>query len=197
MSDPETSVHVVTAGGEEERISDGLRQLTQAIEQAGGEISAGLLGGEYGYGGSWQVPGVWGMHPYCWCEQEECAWCNPCLCPEQAVSYLVDGEEVQDLDQWDAADASRRSIVEHEDLRCRRCREGREGAANFWHEPSGSKIRWYKYIGRGMDVTLGWPWEKILDECLTSVKQGQDLVRGQEHHAAQDDQSRPGLKAAP
>lgn len=27
-------------------------------------------------------------------------------------------------------------------------------APNFWHKPSGLKIWWYKYIGRGMDFHI-------------------------------------------
>jgi hypothetical protein len=33
-------------------------------------------------------------------------------------------------------------------------------APNFWHKPTGIRIRWYKYIGRGMEVELyGSPFD--------------------------------------
>lgn len=34
----------------------------------------GLLGGEFGYGQEFENT-VFKMHPYCWCDKEECPWC--------------------------------------------------------------------------------------------------------------------------
>lgn len=35
----------------------------------------GILGGEFGYGAEWDSK-VFTMHPYCWCERDECEYCN-------------------------------------------------------------------------------------------------------------------------
>lgn len=33
-------------------------------------------------------------------------------------------------------------------------------APNFWHKPTGIRVRWYKYIGRGMEIELhGAPFD--------------------------------------
>ena len=40
---------------------------------------------------------------------------------------------------------------------------------NFLHKPSGSRISWYKYIGRGMETDLKADWRTILAECVASV----------------------------
>lgn len=40
---------------------------------------------------------------------------------------------------------------------------------NFWHKPSDSRVNWYKYIGRGMEVRLTAEWGAIIRECLASV----------------------------
>lgn len=160
-----------TAGGEEPEISDGLRLLTERIAQVGGSISGGMLGGEFGYGGYWAVPGTWGMHPYCWCEQDDCPWCTSCTCPEEAIIYEVDGQPV-DFEFWVRTDASKWAVRRVESLTCAWCRGDRLQAPNFWHEPSGSWISWYKYIGRDMDIHLNAPWADILADCLASVEAG-------------------------
>jgi len=51
---------------------------------------------------------VFMMHRYCWCEREDCRWCE-------------------------------------------------DGAPNFLFKPTGFSLTWYKYIGRGMELS---------DECL-------------------------------
>lgn len=43
-------------------------------------------------------------------------------------------------------------------------------APNFWHKPSNSRIWWYKWIGRGMEVQLLVSWGQIIDECMEAVK---------------------------
>jgi hypothetical protein len=35
----------------------------------------GLLGGEFGYGCDYEND-VFMMHQYCWCDQDNCKWCN-------------------------------------------------------------------------------------------------------------------------
>lgn len=44
---------------------------------------------------------------------------------------------------------------------------------NFLHKPSGAKVEWYKYIGRGMKVEApdGFDWEACMRECGQSLEQ--------------------------
>jgi hypothetical protein len=44
------------------------------------------------------------MHPYCWCEKEDCKWCGGCDCPREAFHYFVDGKEVSYEEQKDFFD---------------------------------------------------------------------------------------------
>lgn len=60
-----------------EGISNELYELTEYITKKkfnnkwqGG----GLLGGEYGYGVDFEND-TFMMHPFCWCEKEDCGWC--------------------------------------------------------------------------------------------------------------------------
>jgi hypothetical protein len=41
---------------------------------------------------------------------------------------------------------------------------------NFTHKPSGSTVSWYKAIGRDMKCELKTPWEKIMRECVRSLR---------------------------
>ena len=51
-------------------VSAGLREITKRL----GSSSYGL-GGEYGYGENYDSD-VFQMHRYCWCEREDCPWCE-------------------------------------------------------------------------------------------------------------------------
>lgn len=42
---------------------------------------------------------VFMMHRYCWCEEEDCPWCEGCTCPPEAFHYFIDGREVS-MDEW-------------------------------------------------------------------------------------------------
>lgn len=152
-------------------ISENLRDLTEKLHQKGAEIGAGILGGDYGYGAHFEND-MFAMHPYCWCEEETCLWCNPCVCPDEAFIYTVDGREVT-WNTYISLDRQSRSKVSTEivkEKQCNRCRTDRETAPNFLHKPSGSKIYWYKYIGRGMEVTLHENWDTIYTQCLNSLQ---------------------------
>src|SRR5690606_41498522 len=56
---------------------------------------------------------------------------------------------------------------------------------HFWHKPSGLRVRWYKYIGRGMgvraegDITA----HDVLASCLESLggPSVEQAVRSEEH----------------
>ena len=53
-----------------------------------------------------------------------------------------------------------------------KCKWCNGNAPNFWHKPSGLKIHWYKWIGRGMEFNHKNPakeWPKIYKECIKSI----------------------------
>lgn len=56
-------------------VASGLVELTKRLAEANAPISHGLLGGEFGYGADYDSP-VFMMHPFCWCEKDECPWCR-------------------------------------------------------------------------------------------------------------------------
>lgn len=61
--------------GSQDDISNGLRELTEAIVLQHPELHVmGLFGGTFGYGAKLDND-VFMMHPYCWCEHEGCQWC--------------------------------------------------------------------------------------------------------------------------
>lgn len=46
---------------------------------------------------------------------------------------------------------------------------GEEQRPNFVHKPSGSTVKWYKWIGRSMEVDLRASVATIRDSCLASL----------------------------
>lgn len=167
-----SEVHIPEVG--DDQISDDLVWLTEhLITTQGAETSGGFLGGEFGYGAYFEND-VFSMHPYCWCERDDCPWCWGCTCPEEATVHLVEGREVS----WDAwvnaylpgEPGSRRTWRKIAELECDYCRGERVSAPNFLHKPSGTAVHWYKYIGRGMEVDLRADWRSILRECVESVR---------------------------
>lgn len=148
-------------------IANDLRDLTTILMKLGHETTGGLLGGGNGYGVYFENE-VFSMHPYCWCEGDDCPWCNPCLCPENVSTYLVNGVEV-DIETFVKADKNNQEIRYNEELKCKRCKENIEAAPNFLYKPTNSKIWWYKYIGRGMKFDLKTEWDKIIKEVKESI----------------------------
>ena len=54
----------------------GLVTLTEAISKMNPDlVSQGLLGGRFGYGANYEND-VFMMHPYCWCDKDDCVWCG-------------------------------------------------------------------------------------------------------------------------
>ena len=83
------------------------------------------LGGENGYGVEYEN-NTFMMHPFCWCERNDCAWCEP----------DKDGNV----------------------------------APNFLFKPTGYKVWWYKWIGRGQEAKGKLP-KDWLQKCKDSVNQ--------------------------
>jgi hypothetical protein len=149
-------------------VGQALVELTEAIDaRHPGVCAHGLLGGEFGYGAEF-ANAVFAMHPYCWCERESCAWCLGCSCPEAAYHYFLDGSEV-DGDAYYAAEAGAvGEVVVDEALLCGYCSGEVEPAANFEFKATGMTVRWYKYIGRSMEISGEAPTDWY-EQCRASL----------------------------
>ncbi len=76
MNSDKPNIMVILPAVSRDEFSNGLRELTKAIvEQNPKRHVMGLLGGTYGYGARWDDK-VFSMHPFCWCEKENCPWCE-------------------------------------------------------------------------------------------------------------------------
>lgn len=137
----------------EQRIANDLYDLTETLVGLGNETTGGVLGGQFGYGAFFEND-VFMMHPYCWCDRADCAWCRGCEC---AIEDL--GDHLGWSERW------------HTVKECVNCATGvePEREANFQHKASGSKVSWYKYIGRSMEVDLNADWRTLLAECEYSL----------------------------
>lgn len=85
-------------------LADRLVDLTRAIEEVDPELLVhGVLGGEHGYGGMWDSS-VFMMHPFCWCEREDCRWCSveACGCGNPDELNFVDEKLVTAEEYWRA-----------------------------------------------------------------------------------------------
>ena len=49
------------------------------------------------------------------------------------------------------------------------CPQCGHDAPNFFHKPSGSEVRWYKYIGRGQSIKFTQRWSTIFVDCIHSL----------------------------
>lgn len=181
---------------EGEDISNGLRYLTKILFKKKGEIPSFGLGGESGYGIDFENS-VFKMHPFCWCEKEDCPWCSGCDCPESSFHYYVDNAEVSSSQwlqfytdrepkihnpNWEAIvnELNSHRSTKHSPV-CDFCLKedslvGRlpgKSAPNFWHMKSGFRVNWYKYIERGMEVhnPNNIEFYDILKDCLQSINE--------------------------
>lgn len=140
------SIEIVFPPISEGYTSEALCQITQALQQITGEGQHGILGGEYGYGCEYEND-TFMMHPFCWCARTDCPWCLECYC-----------EIEEDGDDW---------IIASE---CGNCANPVDRAPNFLFKPTGAKVSWYKYIGRGMEIEGQLPYD-FLSVCLDSLNQ--------------------------
>jgi len=69
-------------------------------------------------------------------------------------------------------------------------------APNFWHKPSGLKVRWYKYIGRDMEIegADGVEFRAVVDSCLASL--GTDLDKAADEYAQAEEKAREDARKA-
>lgn len=139
-------IQIILPATDEGAMSAFLRGLTKAIYDATGDDGGYGLGGAHGYGANWNSA-VFMMKPYCWCERTDCAWCAGCDCPDPCSYH---GADV------------------HQDVGF----VPERGAPNFWHKPSGLKVWWYKYIGRGMEIVGDGDLALISADCARDIAQG-------------------------
>ena len=152
----------------DDEVSAGLRRLTRELAARGEQGGGGLLGGEDGYGVDFEND-VFMMHSFCWCERDGCAWCVGCTCRDEQFHYFAaDGTEVDFEAYYDLAREAQGETTFEGEL-CPYCRGEFVGAPNFLHKASGSRVKWYKYIGRSMEVELHADWTSILMDCLRSI----------------------------
>lgn len=81
------------------------------------------------------------MHPFCWCEKEDCPWCGEI----GAMPQLL-----RDITQAEYNESDR--------------------APNFWYKPLDFKVWWYKYIGRGVETNKQLTAEQLKEmreKCLS------------------------------
>jgi hypothetical protein len=146
---------------------------------------------------------VFKMMPFCWCDQDDCPWCAGCTCEDTgAYRYFVDEQEVTAEEyykfRYDAnlpygepnfkeelEKLEQHCRVEHiPENACPYCKgelfleQGAEpgrGAPNFWYKPTGFKVWWYKYIGRGVETNgVAADLLEILRSCLASLEEAED-----------------------
>jgi hypothetical protein len=145
-----TEVHLPPVS--DDQISRDLVWMTELLADAGAEISGGFLGGEFGYGAYFENE-TFMMHPFCWCERGDCPWCLGCECEVEDR-----GEQHEWPDRWVTTKT------------CANCSQPSAPAPNFLHKSSGTEVRWYKYIGRSMEVHVNGDWRTILLECAGSIE---------------------------
>jgi len=163
---------------DEQKIADGLYELTRTLSNVVPKerLGGGLLGGEFGYGADYENETFF-MQPYCWCEQPTCLWCLSCTCPDDVFSYfLADGTEVDDETFYENGGYSKNTVKIDHTKKCVLCKEIITSLPNFFHKPTGTKIWWYKYIGRSMEIELTGNWETIITDCQNSLLQPSLIV---------------------
>jgi hypothetical protein len=95
----EIKVKIILPERSQDLISNDLRKLTKAICKKTRVDGSGGLGGDYGYGTRYEND-TFMLHPFCWCDREDCPWCGGCNCPNSAYHYFVDGKPVTYKKYW-------------------------------------------------------------------------------------------------
>lgn len=111
-------IKIIIPKGVSTNIDNGLVELTRQLRLKTRKEGGFGLGGQDGYGIEYENK-IFSMMPYCWCQENNCKWCN-------------------------------------------------ENAPNFFYKPTGYKITWYKYIGRGQEQKGKLP-KNWLEKCIKSL----------------------------
>ena len=125
-----------------EDIYEQLYKLSEAIaKKTKDNYQGGLLGGEFGYGQDYENE-VFKMHPFCWCDKDDCGYCAGI----GAMPSLL--REIGNVKYSES-----------------------ERLPNFLYKPSGFKLWWYKYMGRGEESSGSLPkdWYKKCIKSLTPL----------------------------
>lgn len=153
----------------DDRVSNDLVWLTEHLMKTqDAETSGGFLGGEYGYGAYFEND-TFMMHPFCWCDRDDCPWCLGCTCPDGATRYFLFDVETDAESFYSNGGYTAGRTEPVPELQCDYCAGRVERAPNFLHKPSGTRVEWYKYIGRGMEVDLRGDWREVLADCVAST----------------------------
>ena len=121
---------------------EGLYELTEFLTKTvfnGQWQGGGLLGGEFGYGVDYEND-IFMMHPFCWCERDDCGWC---------AGIGVMPQLLREVGNVKYAESER--------------------LPNFLYKPTNTRIWWYKYIGRGMEQKGSLP-DDWLEKCKDSLE---------------------------
>lgn len=195
-----SEMHIVLPPVSNDEISNGLRHLSGVLGGIHPENqSYGLLGGEDGYGNEYEND-IFLMFPFYWgdclCGHDSAVWeweelnrhSDTCWTSTyhritKEKGYLTSSkmplEKWKALgwwkdDTWGIAVACTcghselwqtwQTTHDH-DWGCPTIRP------NFLYKPSGFRVDWYKYIGRGMEHEEISPveWAKVLTDCLGSL----------------------------
>lgn len=121
------------------KLTDKLYDLTEQIAlNTKADVAHGVLGGEYGYGADFEND-VFKMHPFCWCGREDCGYCSDI----GTIPQLL------------------RDVMRLKYAKSKRL-------PNFLYKPSGFRMWWYKYIGRG-EETKGELPKDWYEKCIKSL----------------------------
>lgn len=69
---------IIIPKGATTKLDNGLVELTKYLTKTvfkNKRQGGGILGGEYGYGVDYEND-TFMMHQFCWCEDDDCKWCN-------------------------------------------------------------------------------------------------------------------------
>lgn len=166
-SDPDITIYLPPVS--DDQVSRDLVWLTEELSKRGSEISGGLLGGEYGYGAYFENE-TFMMHPFCWCDSDDCPWCLGCNCPDGAIRYFLFDIETDAAHFYSNGGYTVGYTEPVPELQCDHCAGRVQRAPNFLHKASGTRVEWYKYIGRGMEVELRGDWRETLAQCVASIE---------------------------
>lgn len=166
-----TVVTVVFPEVSADRVSSDLRWLTEflTVNKLAPDHGGGMLGGSWGYGVEYENE-TFMLHPFCWCERDDCPWCLGCEGDDDAYTYyLADGTEADAGKFYEAGGYSTGRVEVDQDGLCDYCAGRRLRAANFLHKPSGSTVHWYKYIGRDNELALSQEWDAVWADVRRSL----------------------------
>lgn len=163
------------------RVAEDLRDLTEALENAGSDSYGGGLGGTFGYGTDYEND-VFEMHPFWWgdCEcgheEREANWFESNTHAPDCYQTVLNDE--LDDDNLPFGNPKRNEIIErlckqfgldplwgsmvhctcehnanHAEWSLSNKHNPKCGVVrpNFFHKASGIRVDWYKYIGRSME----------------------------------------------